>query len=173
VQFSAKWGAHWFGAKLSSRIARDWRQFSWPQGWRAAPRLAAIGVCPRQRHGRDQAFLQKPSGTLVFAAGKDTHLYPATEYTAERLYRIYGDKKFLSAYSLSREPEIDRRFLDDLRVTKASSSGRFEFRGLAPGKYFIETALTYHWQDLLYGGRFYEVVEVGEGAKVEVVLTGG
>jgi len=120
-----------------------------------------------------QAFLQKPSGALVYAAGKDVYLFPLSEYSVERLAKIYGEKKFRSVYLPVRDPALDRRFLDDIRVTKASSTGRFEFTGLAPGIYIAETALAYEWHDALYGGRFYEAVEVKDGKTVEFVLTSG
>jgi len=118
-----------------------------------------------------QAFLQKPSGALVYAAGRYVLLLPASAYSLERLTKIYGDRKFRSVYLPVKDPEVDPLFVQDVRTTKASSSGRFEFTGLAPGKYVAETSLNYEWHDGLYGGRFYEFVEVGDGETVELVLT--
>jgi hypothetical protein len=120
-----------------------------------------------------QAFLQKSSGAVVYAAGREVILYPGSDYIAEQMRLVYGDKKFLSYYGTGREfDRTDPRFLEDRRVTKANAQGRFSFDKIAPGKYFVETSVIWRSRDLVGGGLVYESVEVAGEEKVEIIVSG-
>lgn len=122
-------------------------------------------------HG--QAFLQKDNGGVIYAAGRNIVLLPATPYVAERFVKIYGERKYRDIL----RPNVvfedtDKGFYNDQRVVKADPRGRFSFEKLAPGRYFVETVIVWQQGDLPAGGRLYDMVNVGDGEVVEVMLSG-
>ncbi len=122
-------------------------------------------------HG--QAFLQKANGGVIYAAGRNILLVPATPYVAERFVKMYGDRTYRDILRPTLVfDETDKDSLNDRRVVRADPRGRFSFDELAAGRYFIETAIVWQEGDLPAGGRFYDLVEVEEGKVVEIMLSG-
>jgi len=141
------------------------QQYDWVQG--SFIHLKGTGVI------QGQAFLQKDNGGVIYAAGRNIVLLPATPYVAERFVKVYGDRKYRNILrpTLVFE-ETDEGFYNDQRIVKADPRGRFRFDKLAPGRYFVETAIVWQQGDLPAGGRLYDMVEVGKDAVVEVMLSG-
>ncbi len=124
---------------------------------------------------KGQVFLPHPNGQNFYGAGETVRLVPATAYAAERFSRLYGGKKFVPVGSI---PVItpDPDYASYTRTTKAGAVGQFEFRDVAPGRYFIASQLIRQKTDsfLQEGGAFFETVTVtgSETAPLRVYVTG-
>ena len=122
------------------------------------------------------AFLREKSGGTQNAAGEVVRLIPATAYARERFAKLYGERKFVPVAAYPKAQETDPRYPEFIRTTKTESSGRFSFKNVAPGTYFISTQVS--WQKsgelLQQGGAIYETVTVTgkEEDPVEVVVSG-
>ena len=122
------------------------------------------------------AFLREKSGATQNAAGEVVRLIPATAYARERFAKLYGERKFVPVAAYPKAQETDPRYPEFIRTTKTESNGRFAFKNVAPGTYFISTQVT--WQksgDLAQqGGAIYETVTLTgkEEDPVEVVVSG-
>jgi hypothetical protein len=143
------------------------------------PAEAAFIRAPGKTEIKGQAFLRDPHGQVNarFAAGEIVRLVPATAYASARFAQFYGAKKYVPAISMMlprEEPESE--YAAYTRTTKASSTGRFSFDNVAPGRYFVATQLTFtpkgEW--FKQGGAFYDEVTVTgkETDAIEVVLSG-
>lgn len=123
------------------------------------------------------AFLKKPNGSVMNAAGERVWLIPATAYAKERMAALYKGQKFAPAGSIAAQPGTDPRYMEFTRSTKAESSGRFTFDKVAPGSYFLATTIT--WKDsetdvVARGGSVYETVTVTakEDRVIKVIVNG-
>ena len=123
------------------------------------------------------AFLKKPNGYVMNAAGEKVWLIPATAYARERMAALYKGQKFAPAGSIAGQNGTDPRYAEFTRSTKAESSGRFSFDKVAPGAYFIATTIT--WKDsendvFARGGSVYETVTVTgkEDKTIKVIVNG-
>lgn len=120
-----------------------------------------------------QAFLRQKGGAVVTAAGSTVFLSPATGYALEHVLLNAQDETDPTKMS---EPP-DPRFLGALRTTVADASGRFQFTGLAAGKWIVWTRVIWEVPNFrtsipsIQGGTLHKVVEVGGGAPVDVILT--
>src|SRR5260221_14332364 len=86
-----------------------------------------------------QAFLRRNDGIVVYAAGSDVSLTPATAYAEERMAGIFQGRKYLSGLAqLSFENE-DPEYRSFKRIAKANGEGRFTFPEVASGPYFVVT----------------------------------
>lgn len=113
-----------------------------------------------------QAFLAQRDGGVVKAAGRTVTLDPATSVGNE----WWGKAgKFWVHRSLT---PPSPGFAKARRTTVADADGRFKFSGLARGKYYVRTEVT--WEIGGYnptqGGLVGQVVEVRDGQTTEVVL---
>lgn len=141
------------------------------------PVAAAYINKPGESRIDGHAFLKKPNGRVMHAAGEFVWLIPATPYAKERMQRLYGNARFMSANAMNRAEGTDPKFYEFTRKTKAESNGRFTFDKVAPGEYFIATNIT--WKDEEYdvlsrGGAVYESVTVTgrEERIIRVVVNG-
>lgn len=112
-----------------------------------------------------QAFLTQQSGGVVVAAGREVILDPATHIAIEWWQKIGTNYEHLDVVPPS------ENFSKQRRKAIADASGKFEFRNLPAGKYFVRTVLT--WQVPFYGiqgGVLGEMVEVKDNQPANVVL---
>lgn len=119
-----------------------------------------------------QAFLQRRDGIVVYAAGSDVYLIPATRYARERIEKIYRGAKLVDIYAAGATKTPDNpEFRRLSRTTKADGEGRFRFENVADGDYFVQTAVVWQPGDFAAGGALVDLVSVN-GADVSVVLSG-
>lgn len=122
-----------------------------------------------------QAFLNRQGGQVVYATGNEINLIPATTYSRERLERFYEGKKFLNTFramATNATENVDPRYKELIRQTKADGEGRFTFDKLAPGTYFVQAAVAWQEGDVIRGGTFYETVALAEGEQKELIMNG-
>ncbi|WP_295446239.1 hypothetical protein [uncultured Thiodictyon sp.] len=77
-----------------------------------------------------QAFLKKSNGDIKVAAGNEIRLNPVTSYS---LY-VYNS-------AASSQQKLDPRCLQYRRTTIADSNGRFRFKNIPAGDYFVSAAV--------------------------------
>jgi hypothetical protein len=122
------------------------------------------------------AFRTKPSGAVVNAAGEVVRLIPATAYARERFENLYGKRKYVPHRAYPRDDNADPAYGEYTRTTKAESNGRFIFRNVAPGAYYLTTQIIWGDEDALFreGGSVYDSVTVTgrETEPLHVILSG-
>lgn len=113
-----------------------------------------------------QAFLKTRSGDVKYGAGNDVYLNPVTSYSTEWWNRsvVRGEKL---------EPPDDRagRYL---KTVIADGEGRFEFKNLPPGDYYVFCPV--YWEvpagyvSSITGGNTGVKVSLKSGERANVIL---
>lgn len=111
-----------------------------------------------------QAFLVQNGGGVVRAAGRTVTLDPVTTIGNEWW------QKAGKVWALRTLVPPSQGFAKARRTTVADADGRFKFRDLAPGSYFLRTDVTWMVGYGTEGGLVGRVVKVPESKAVEVVL---
>lgn len=118
---------------------------------------------------RGQAFLKTRGGDVKVAAGNEVLLNPVTSYSEEWYQKSYRP-------NLPMEP-ADPRMDRYIKYTTADASGRFTFRNVPAGDYFVTTQVIweapvgYRGAMLPQGGVITKRVTVDEGENVEVIIS--
>ncbi len=87
-----------------------------------------------------QAVARTREGEPVFGADDSVYLFPATRYTDEWWKRTMVEGSYLA--------DPDPRSLAFMRTTVADEEGRFRFRSLPAGEYYVVCIITWE-EDLL------------------------
>lgn len=123
-----------------------------------------------------QAFLRRNDGIVVYAAGSEVLLIPATRYARERMTAIYQGRHFVPAIGGKKFENDDPRYYEYVRKTIADGEGRFAFAGVAAGSYFLMTSV--YWSpnpNSVFpegGGLMYETTVTESGEPVTVIMSG-
>jgi hypothetical protein len=118
---------------------------------------------------KGQAFLKTMGGDVKFAAGEEILLNPATSYS----------NQWYEEYYLKQNPISpgDPRQMEYVRKKIADGSGRFEFKNIPAGEYYVTGMVTWEaptgHQGALQkqGGLISKKIKVTDGEEVEVILT--
>jgi hypothetical protein len=116
-----------------------------------------------------QAFLRRNDGIVVYGAGSEVDLIPATAYARERMASIYGGGKYAVWHAGFKND--DPAYQSYMKKTVADGEGRFKFENLADGTYFITTTVTWFVQ-YQQGGALMESVTISGGQPVQVIMSG-
>lgn len=92
-----------------------------------------------------------------------------TTYSDERMATIYGAGKI--SYFGANFKNDDSRFYDYVRKVVANGEGRFEFKDVAAGNYYVVTSVVWYVQ-VQQGGSLMERTTVADGQTVELIMTG-
>jgi len=90
-----------------------------------------------------QAFLKTRAGDVKYAAGNEVVLNPVTSYSTEWFNVGVKGNQALS--------DPDPRVGTYTRTVVADGEGRFEFRNLPPGDYYVATAIFWEVPSGAYG----------------------
>jgi hypothetical protein len=118
---------------------------------------------------RGQAFLTTKGGDVKVAAGKRVLLNPVTSYSLEWYERSYVPSR--------RMEEADPKLDAYIRTQIADSGGRFAFKNVPAGEYFITTTITwevttgYQGGGQVEGGMIAKRVKVNAGEEIEAIVT--
>ena len=130
--------------------------------YRALPKIGNAIV-------RGQAFLKTRGGDVKTAAGNEVILNPVTSYSLE-----WYEKSYLPSRPMDNS---DPRILDYIMKQVADGSGRFTFKNVAPGEYFVTTDVTWEaptgYQGALQhqGGKVTKRISVKNGDELDVIVT--
>ena len=127
---------------------------------------------------RGQAFLKTVIGEVRYAAGNEVDLAPVTSYTTQ-MYNAWKNFRFNGPLSgpTKFEPEVpDSRVNDYTNRIVADGDGRFEFKNVSAGEYYIITSLVWEIPNSsclpnLQGGILSEKIIVVEGEEYNIILT--
>lgn len=111
-----------------------------------------------------QAFMKTAGGDVKYGAGNTITLIPGTKYSHEILANL---PRVMT-------PPIDPRWRKTFIATVADGTGNFEFSGLAPGEYYLETTITWKLPDRMQtetGGVVRKVLTLKSGEKMKFMLT--
>lgn len=118
---------------------------------------------------RGQAFLKTRGGDVKTAAGNQVFLNPVTSYSLE-----WHEKSYLPN---RRMENPDPRLAQYMPMQVADGSGRFTFKNVPPGEYFVSTSVTWEaptgYQSALetQGGVVSKRIKVVEKEELEVIVT--
>lgn len=116
-----------------------------------------------------QAFLKTRGGDVKTAAGNEVILNPVTSYSMEWYIKAYTQGALLVM--------PDPRLVDYQKRTTADGSGRFSFKGVPPGEYFVTAPVTweaptgYRGALQLQGGFVTKRLVVKDGESYDVIIT--
>lgn len=115
---------------------------------------------------------------MITCAGEQVVLSPFGEYARERIQILYGTTtrpayRDILINNRKAPPEPDLQYLSAERSTRCDSEGRFTFKDVAPGNYFITTSIFWQVVEFQYqgGDLMYPVTFTGEGETMEVILS--
>ena len=112
-----------------------------------------------------QAVIQTRRGEFKYGAGNETYLNPVTSYSTEwYTVSVIGGRSLTKA---------NRKALAYNRVTRADSEGRFCFKNIPSGDYYLACPVVwvYGANSAIKGGMAYAQVTVKDGETVNAVLT--
>lgn len=118
---------------------------------------------------RGQAFLKTRGGDVKTAAGNQVLLNPVTSYSLEWYEKAYLPNRPLE--------DADPRIKAYIATQIADGSGRFTFKNVPAGEYFVTTDVMWEsptgYQGALQvqGGKVSKRIKVNEGEEVEVIVT--
>ena len=126
-------------------------------------------------HGH--AFWRDDKGGTINAAGEMIRLVPATRYARERFAALYKGQRSLPADQIPKV-DVDPKYADFTRTTRAESTGRFEFDNVAAGEYFVTAQVRYRDKDTyaqINVGSFHHRMRTGNdgGAMFDTVTVSG
>lgn len=116
-----------------------------------------------------QAFLRTRGGDVKTAAGSEVILNPVTSYSME-----WYEKSYLPGRAIT---PSDDRLWNYAKKQIADGSGRFTFKNVPPGEYFVTTVITWEagtgYQGALQvqGGAVTKRIVVKAGEDNEVIVT--
>lgn len=114
-----------------------------------------------------QAYVRSVSNGIMPAAGSRVILLPVTPYHEARIAAIYGPDKAIEAGTKT-IPNPPAAFGKYQRFVKADDEGRFTFRNVAPGQYFIVTSVAFPKRQI----GLYDRVKVIAGETTQIAVTG-
>lgn len=123
-----------------------------------------------------QAFLRRNDGIVVYAAGSEVVLIPATRYAEERIRAIFGSRRYASVLASKKFENDDARYYAHTKKTVADGEGRFIFANVAPGRYFVTTSV--FWTpnpDSIFpegGALLYDVTVTDAPDPIRVIMSG-
>ncbi|MFI4910234.1 MAG: hypothetical protein ACIAQZ_01060 [Sedimentisphaeraceae bacterium JB056] len=114
-----------------------------------------------------QAFLRTRGGDIKTAAGQDVFLNPITSYSKQWYNVAYKEKKPMT--------EPDPLYSDYIYTKVADADGRFTFKDVPPGDYYLTTNVLWEipagYSMVKQGGLVTKKITVTNGETVEIILT--
>ena len=116
-----------------------------------------------------QAFLRTSSGDVKYAAGSRVSLVPVTSISNQWYYQWYLVEDHLSPEKVMGERDIRHSAI--IRRTEADGEGKFTFRNIPAGEYFIITSVVWKFDQRTVGGFICNKVSIEDGKLHDFVIT--
>ncbi|MCS6259885.1 hypothetical protein G3479_11575 [Shewanella baltica] len=122
------------------------------------------------------AFLRQRGGGVVTCSGMTVQLVPATAYATERALSYFGttesgfaaDEGIFNKKMPPRPADYDKYS----KTTVCDSEGRFKFKDLSDGTYYVTTSITWMTGDYSrQGGLLLKRVYLQDGETAEVIMS--
>jgi len=149
---------------------------------------------------RGQAFLKTVDGTVKYAAGCTILLNPVTSYSNQWYNEYYlsiqrrtnaARKDFFAGMAVASQhmdwnliewkkiPKPDNRLDNYVAKAIADGEGRFEFKNVPAGEYYVATSITWGYPQvsgyssyILHTGRMLAMkISVKDGQELKIILT--
>ncbi len=126
------------------------------------------------------AIMRTRGGDPKTCAGTQVIAAPASQYLEERMSRLYGgDYKngWAKPAEINRIVKqigpMDPEYFEVFRTDICDVNGRFEFKGLADGTWYVFATVTWELSSAFFlaneeGGHFVKQVKLADGSRVEV-----
>lgn len=121
------------------------------------------------------ALIRQRGGGVVTCAGQNVSLIPVTEYSTERIAYIY--KNLSNGFipvgaSYPKFINDDMRFeTDGLKNEICDAQGKFIFKNIKAGEYYLTTVIVWEVGNNLQGGALMNKVDISENEIKNVVLS--
>lgn len=115
---------------------------------------------------KGQVFMKTRGGNVKYGAGEEILLNPVTSYSKQWFEVNYLGKRVMSAQ--------DPRQKDYIKTTLADGEGRFIFKKVPAGRYYVVGNVTWEAvpnQMFPEGGIITKQITVNENEEVEIILT--
>tara|TARA_B110000483_G_C17908939_1_gene432312 strand:+ start:115 stop:621 length:507 start_codon:yes stop_codon:yes gene_type:complete len=116
-----------------------------------------------------QAFLRTSSGDVKYAAGSRVSLVPVTSISNQWYYQWYLVENHINPEKVV--AKADTRHLAIKRRTQADGEGKFTFRNIPAGEYFINTSVVWKVDQNTVGGFISNKVSIEDGESHNFVIT--
>jgi hypothetical protein len=117
---------------------------------------------------KGQAFLKTRAGDVKYGAGTTVYLIPITSYTKDLMNKAIEKGGGFTT-------NMDYRLNKYIKTTTADGEGRFEFKKLPPGDYYVGCQIAWKYATqyglMPTGGNIVNQANVKEGEAVKVILT--
>lgn len=134
---------------------------------------------------RGDGFLMRRDGQVVKCSGRMVQLIPYGTYSEERMRLKYASRKYarlpMYEHQLSQLHDFtyqgmylelaDPKYTEDIRSTTCNIDGKFNFKNIPSGEYFIETIISWGVGDFPQGGFVYEKVSIEPRENEEIYIT--
>lgn len=134
---------------------------------------------------RGDGFLMRRDGQIVKCSGRMVQLIPYGTYSEERMRLKYASRKYVRLpmyeHQLSQLHDFtyqgmylelaDPKYTEDIRSTTCNIDGKFNFKNIPSGEYFIETIISWGVGDFPQGGFVYEKVSIEPRENEEIYIT--
>ena len=134
---------------------------------------------------RGDGFLMRRDGQIVKCSGRMVQLIPYGTYSQERVRLKYASQKFVRLPMYEHQVSqlydftyqgmylelADRKYTEDIRSTTCNIDGKFNFKNIPSGEYFLETIISWGVGDFPQGGFVYEKVSIEPRENEEIYIT--
>lgn len=121
------------------------------------------------------AFMRQQGGGVVTCAGNEVFLVPVSHYAKERMAFLYNHESggVASYYALMNKKfdKTDESYLADRRTTICNSDGRFTYKGIPDGEYYVGASVYWIVANAHQGGTMVRKIDVKGGGETEVILS--
>ena len=123
------------------------------------------------------AFLQRNDGMLVKCSGRFVWLTPFSSYEEELVTKVTGKPEGgFNTYGIGRKVwDADEDYMkmsNDSRKSTCDVDGKFAFKNIPAGTYYISTEVVWKVDDyFLEGGGIVKKITVKEGESLKISLT--
>lgn len=121
------------------------------------------------------AFMRQLGGGVVTCAGQEVFLSPISNYAKERITFLYNNENGgISPYHEAINKKFDKTdeaYVADQKKTICNSEGKFTFKNVADGEYYVGTGVFWVIANMSQGGQMARKISVNGGETLDIILS--